>query len=101
MSSQLINKEAATRLANDFLVVQPKPKDFGFVVLDEYTIERERCYVFFYESSRFIETGRFEDRLVGNGPILVDRETSAVSQLGTALPVENYIKDYEARFTPS
>ena len=91
-----MDNTVARNIAEDFLGALPTPKDFSYVILDEYTIERTRCFVFFYESSQFIETERFEDRLVGNGPIMVDRKTGTVRQLGTALPVEYYIAEYEA-----
>jgi hypothetical protein len=44
--------------------------------------------VFFYESSRFLASNNFEDRFVGNGLVLVDRETGSARLLGTALTVE-------------
>lgn len=96
MNSTLIDHAAAMQFANDLLKASPSRKDFSRVILDEYTIERSRCFVFFYESSRFLETKRFEDRLVGNAPILIDRESGAVQYLGTAFPVEKYIEEYEA-----
>jgi hypothetical protein len=96
MNSDLICLSEAKQLASDFLGTGPLPQGFAYVILDEYTIERPRCFVFFYESSRFLETGRFEDRLAGNAPILVDRKVGIVQPLGTAQPVENYIAEYEA-----
>lgn len=96
MSSVLIGDSDAKRIAIDYLESLPPPVGFSFVILDEYTIEKPTCFVFFYDSSRFLETGRFEDRLAGNTPILVDRKTRAVHALGTAHPVEHYIAEYEA-----
>jgi hypothetical protein len=95
MKSDLIKVSDAKEIALDFLKKHPAPADFSFVVLDEYTIERPSCFVFFYESSRFLETGRFEDRLAGNAPLLVNRKTKEVHPLGTAHPVEHYISIYE------
>lgn len=96
MSSGLIEISDAKQIATDFLGSFPPPEGFSLVILDEYTIERPTCFVFFYESSRFLETGRFEDRLAGNAPILVDRKTRSARSLGTAHPVEHYIAEYEA-----
>lgn len=93
-----IDIAAAKRLVSDFLKGLPAPENFTLTILDEYTITRPKCFVFFYESSRYIETGRFEDRLVGNGPIMIDRSTGLLRSLGTALPVERYIEEYEASF---
>lgn len=95
MNSNLINLSAAKIIAAEFLG-QPSPTlDFSFVLLDEYVIERSKCFVFFYESSKFLARDRFEDRLVGNAPILVERDTGTPRFLGTAEPVENYITAFE------
>lgn len=96
MSATLIEISTARQLVEGFLRSLPPPAGFSFVILDKYTIERPRCFVFFYESSRYLETGRFEDRLVGNAPILVDRKTGTIHALGTAFPVERYVAEYEA-----
>ena len=39
------------------------------VLLDEFTVERPLGWVYHYQSKRYLETGKFVDRLVGNGPI--------------------------------
>lgn len=72
----------------------PASTDYSFVILDEYTIEHPTCFVFFYESSKYLETDKFEDRLAGNSPILVDRFNSEPQFLGTAEPVEFYINEF-------
>lgn len=95
MKSGTLDLQGAKTLSREFLDGAPRPANFSYVILDEYTIERELCFVFFYESSKFLETDKFEDRLVGNGPILVNRHSREVRQLGTALPVESYIEEYE------
>ena len=69
MCSHLIDLSSAKNIALTFLG-QPSPgADFSFVILDEYVIEREKCFVFFYESGKFLRTGQFEDLVVGNAPI--------------------------------
>lgn len=40
------------------------------------------------------ETGDYRDMLAGNSPIIVDKQTGAVTVTGTAYPVEKYIRDY-------
>jgi hypothetical protein len=48
-------------------------------------------WLFFYNSKDFIETGSFSSRLVGNGPIFVDR-SGVVKTLPTAIPWQVAIK---------
>ncbi|WP_430649450.1 YrhB domain-containing protein [Bradyrhizobium uaiense] len=47
--------------------------------------------MFFYNSSRYIETGDIAFALAGNGPIFVDRN-GAVKTLPTSVPWEIAIK---------
>lgn len=49
-----------------------------------------------YQTSAFVATGDFTHALAGNGPILVSRLTGAVEVAGTALPIEAYIREFEA-----
>ena len=69
------------------------------VVLEEETIEKEYGWIFFYTSQRFLETGDIHDAVAGNAPIVVDRRTGELTPLGTAEPVENYLRRYEASLT--
>ena len=66
------------------------------VVLDQYTFERDWGWVFFYNSRRYQETGDFSDQLAGNAPYFVRKADGAVFVAGTALPVEEYIADFES-----
>lgn len=99
MTRELIDIAVAQQAAQAFLNLLPPPTGFSYVLLDDDVITRDRCFVFFYESSRHLESNRFEDRLVGNGPILVSRESGEVQQLGTAKPVEAYIEEFESGLT--
>ena len=78
MTRELIDIAVARQAAEVFLNSLPQPEGFSYVLLDDDVITRNRCFVFFYESSMHLEINRFEDRLVGNGPILVIRESGVV-----------------------
>jgi hypothetical protein len=52
-------------------------------------------WVFYYNSKVYLETGTLSSRLVGNAPFIVDIEDGLVHVLGTAYPVETYIREYE------
>jgi hypothetical protein len=69
--------------------------DGGLTILDEYTIEKPYGWVFFYDSSRFLETRRLEDGIAGYGPLLVLADTGEVVHLETARDVEDSLADLE------
>ena len=70
------------------------------VVLVDQTVEVEQGWVMFYESAEFVESGDEGDRLVGNGPVFVDRAGRA-AVLGTALPwremLDQVLTEWERR----
>lgn len=51
-------------------------------------------WYFCYESVEYMETENFAARLVGNGPLLVDRDTGDLYVLGTSKPVKLSVDDY-------
>jgi len=65
------------------------------MIIEEATIEREGCWVFFYQSAEYIATQRWESKVVGNAPILVRKSDGTVFPTGTANPTEYYIKNFE------
>jgi len=66
-------------------------------ILGESTIEREWGWVFFYQSSAYLQTKNPVAMLAGNAPIIVNKKTGELTVTGTAWPVEKYIEDYETR----
>jgi hypothetical protein len=54
-------------------------------------------WAFYYEGSRYLETGDPGDMLVGNAPILVQRADGSIVPTGTGQPIEHYIERYERR----
>lgn len=65
------------------------------MILDEYTVEREFGWVFFYDSRKHQETQSFEFALAGNAPVIVNRIDGFLHSTGTAFPTEHYIREYE------
>lgn len=71
------------------------------VIVENATQEYSCCFVFFYQSKKFIETGDVQASLVGNGPIFVSRESGRVFETGSAFPVEHYVEVFEACGDPN
>ena len=71
-------------------------------LLDDLLIEKRYGWVFFYVSRKYFETGDFRFEILGNGPILVEKETGEIIQFGTAHSTEHYLHEYEDnRLNPS
>jgi hypothetical protein len=64
-------------------------------VMDEFTIEKDWGWVFFYNTQRFLQTREKRYELFGNAPYIVNRHTSEIRVTGTAQPIEHYIEEYE------
>jgi hypothetical protein len=91
----MINKEKARSLVlekilNDWNIENDEP-----VILDEYTIEKDYGWLFFYNSRRFLETEEFKYMIAGNAPMIVNKHHSSLHITGTARETEYYIADYE------
>ncbi len=71
------------------------PEDPDNVVMDDATIERPWGWVFFYQTRRYLETGKFRDGLLGNAPYIVNRHDGSLQATGTALDIAHYIAGYE------
>jgi hypothetical protein len=65
-------------------------------IRDQCTIERGFGWVFFYDAEDFVLHANESARLVGNAPIIINRETGNISATDTSLPIESYIEAYEA-----
>ena len=88
----MLSKEEVTQIAADFLA--KKVKQIEVALLTDQTREFELGWVFFWQSRRYMETGRFGDRLGGNAPIIVNKHDGSAVFTGTGYPVEKYIADY-------
>ncbi|QMJ01813.1 hypothetical protein HVY04_01290 [Citrobacter freundii] len=52
-------------------------------------------WFFCFESREYLETGDNAARLAGNAPFIIDKDIGEIFDLGTAWPLEKYLKDYE------
>jgi hypothetical protein len=74
------------------------PPGHDIVVVDEDTIERNFGWVFFFNTRKFLETGIFEHRLAGNGPIIVNKHTGEVEFVGTYKSPMHFVEEYERKW---
>lgn len=67
------------------------------LVLMARPFETPATLAYTYQTSDFVATGDITHALAGNGPILVSKLTGTVEVAGTALPIEDYIREFEAK----
>jgi len=64
------------------------------VILEERTRVKSYGWVFFYQSRKYVETGKIADMLLGNGPVIVLRN-GRIHQLGAAQSADDSIRAFE------
>ena|SRR5713101_3833518 len=89
----MITRETATRIA---YVAAEQAMRRPISIRPELTIEREFCWVFFYDSAEYVANGNDSAKLFGNAPIIVNGNTGKASMTGTNHPIEAYLAAYEA-----
>lgn len=68
--------------------------DDELVIVDDYTTERPYGWVFVYNSRTYLETEDFTYAIIG-GPVVVERETGTIYQLGTAQDFDEELRQFE------
>ena len=72
----------------------------GARIVRESTIAKPYGWRFFYQSKEFLDVGNPSAQLVGNAPIIVNRNTRELRLFGTAKPLEQYLTEYENTLPP-
>ncbi len=70
-------------------------------IQDQSTIRHSFGWVFFYQSTEYLESGVFSKMVSGNAPLLVDRFTGALWVTGTEHRPDIYVETYLATGNPS
>lgn len=66
-------------------------------LVESYTIEKPYGWAFFYNSKAFLETGNYGERLIGNGPVLVNKYTGEIAHCGTHAEPSKLIREREEK----
>lgn len=98
----MIDYEEASARVEEAQARWPDAQETGdsLVILHGHTLEKPWGWVFFYTSKQFLETGDSRFALAGNAPYIVERESGRLIQTGTALPLDEYIANYERTGDP-
>ena len=90
----MLTESDAQTLVLEFLNGIQSPED-PVVINKAATIERSFGWVFIYNARKYFETGNLLDQLAGNGPILVNKYSSAIVAGRSNQSVEAFIEEYE------
>lgn len=53
-------------------------EDVELALLEEFTEEKSYGWIFYYQSARYVETGRIIDGILGTPPFIVEKEAGVV-----------------------
>ncbi len=90
-----LTRDEATAVASQFVARLAVKAKVSLAIITERTMTRPYGWIFFYGAAHFVETGGREPGIGGNGPIVVERVSGKIHQLGTGLPVDEMIAAFE------
>jgi hypothetical protein len=89
--ADVIDRTEAERIAAA-VVAEKSRGGVECVLVAEHTREEPFGWVFFYQSVAFLRSGETRNRLAGNSPLVVFRDTGEVRATGTAHPLDYYLE---------
>lgn len=87
-----MNKEKAQAIAERHM----SPYLDDLVLMHDATEEFNFGWAFYFQSKKYVETCDFYDMLIGNGPLLVERKTGKVHEIGSAVSAKDCAEAFEA-----
>ncbi|MFY1597039.1 YrhB domain-containing protein [Micromonospora sp. WMMD737] len=90
---RVINQQAARSAAEEALRAMSSDPAVPPLAIT-HVEERPGCWIFYYQSVRYVQTGSFLDSVAGNAPILVDWNTGQPHVTGTARSTEYYLAEF-------
>jgi hypothetical protein len=90
----MLTKEEARELAQNEMDKQSLIAGIELGMMDEFTIEFEFGWMFFYQSMDYIRTQDLNYLVGGNAPYIVDKFTGQLHPTGTGHDSDFYIEKY-------
>lgn len=69
-----MTKDEAKQRVLEFLNSNDPLMDMSYAIRDERTLEKEYGWIFFYDSKEFLETQNDLYTLVGNAPVVFEKD---------------------------
>ena len=67
------------------------------IITGIFPIERDLGWLFLYNTRAFAETFDYDYELIGNSPIIVDKDDGSLHYTGTGRSIEEYIKEFRKK----
>ena len=90
----MISRDEARALAMANIRANWSVRDDEPWLNDGATMDEDSMWVFFYTSKRYHDTKNFLYKLAGNGPVVVDKKSGAVTRLGTSGGVQHQLAEF-------
>jgi Immunity protein 35 len=88
----MLEMDAALARAEEFLDTDVRPWLEDEIAIDvAATVRAEACWVFFYNTRAYLETGSMVHALAGNGPIIVWQRDGRATLGSSAIPWEDQV----------
>lgn len=82
-------------IANKYIAFIEEKAKKEILVYTDKIVKKPYGNIYFYDSKKYIETGIFSYRMLGNSPFLIEKKTGRVVNFGTAMDDDYYIEAYE------
>ncbi len=86
----MINEPEARVIAERVLDSKVRPR-IGEEVVVLRAIEYATCWAVIYNSAAYARSGSLSDALVGNGPVIINKQTGQARLASSALPLERQL----------
>lgn len=96
----MLSKQQAISVVESRLAcLHTPPAGDSWIVFSESIEERQSCFIVFWGSRKFHETGELKFAVAGNAPYIVDRVSGLILETGTEFAIGTYIAQFEASRT--
>lgn len=89
-----VEQQEASEAARKAILAIGEREGFAPVILDDRTVETAFGWLFYYDSREFAERRAPGAALIGNPPVVVDRQSGQVLETGTEWPLFVYLAPF-------
>ena len=91
----MLSREEARKIALLTIAESAKKTGYDLIIMEKAIVERDFAWVFPFNTREYIETGDFKKMTIGNGPVVVNRQTGVVV-VAPPMPIGRFLEQYEA-----
>lgn len=92
----MLSENEIIKAANIYLEALETKIGEPLILPEELMIKKKYGIYFLYHSKKYWETKNWEEKLLGNAPFLVEKNTGKIIEFGTSRSIDYYTQEYEA-----